>query len=71
VLLLEAYRPQQIGRGTGGPPDEERLLNLERLRPELGTLDWLLARELDRDVLEGRCHTGAASVVQLVARRRG
>jgi len=70
VLLLEAYRPQQIGRGTGGPPDEERLMNLERLRPELGTLDWLLARELDRDVVEGRCHTGAASVVQLVARKR-
>ena len=69
VLLLEAYRPQQLGRGTGGPPDDERLLNLERLRPELGTLEWLLARELDRDVLEGRCHTGGASVVQLVARR--
>jgi SAM-dependent methyltransferase len=70
VLLLEAYRPQQVGRGTGGPPDEERLLDLARLRPELGALEWLLARELDRDVLEGRCHTGNASVVQLVARRR-
>jgi SAM-dependent methyltransferase len=71
VLLLEAYRPQQLGRGTGGPPDDERLLNLERLRPELGALEWLLARELDRDVVEGRCHTGAASVVELVARRQG
>ena len=70
VLLLEAYRPQQLGRGTGGPPDDERMLDLERLRPELGALEWLLARELDRDVVEGRCHTGAASVVQLVARRR-
>ena len=35
----------------------------------VGTLEWLLAREVDRNVLEGRCHTGAASVVQLVARR--
>ena len=69
VLLLEAYRPQQVGRGTGGPPDDERMLDLERLRPELGALEWLVARELDRDVLEGRCHTGSASVVQLVARR--
>jgi hypothetical protein len=70
VLLLEAYRPQQIGRGTGGPPDDERMLDLERLREELGSLEWLVARELDRDVIEGRCHTGSASVVQLVARRR-
>jgi len=71
VLLLEAYRPAQVGRGTGGPPDDARLLDLERLQPELDALEWLLARELERDVVEGRCHTGAASVVQLVARRRG
>ena len=70
VLLLEAYRPQQIGRGTGGPSDDPRMLDLARLRAELDALEWLLARELDRDVVEGRCHTGAASVVQLVARRR-
>jgi SAM-dependent methyltransferase len=70
VLLLEAYRPEQLGRGTGGPPDDERMLNLERLRTELGALEWLLSRELDRDVQEGHRHTGVASVVQLVARRR-
>ncbi len=70
VFLLEAYRPDQIGRGTGGPPDDERMLDLERLRPELGTLDWVLARELEREVIEGRYHTGRASVVQLVARKR-
>lgn len=70
VFLLEGYRPEQIGRGTGGPPDDERMLDLERLRPELGALDWVVARELERDVIEGRCHTGRASVVQLVARKR-
>lgn len=70
VFLLEAYRPEQAGRGTGGPPDDDRLVNLERLRGELGALDWLVAREVERDVVEGRCHTGRASVVQLVARRR-
>ena len=69
VLLLEAYRPQQIGRGTGGPPDDERMLDLERLRAELGGLEWLLAHELEREVIEGRYHTGRASVVQLAARR--
>jgi len=71
VFLLEAYRPDQIGRGTGGPSEDDRLLDLARLRAELGSLEWLLAREVERDVVEGRCHTGPASVVQLVARRRG
>ena len=70
VFLLEAYRPEQIGRGTGGPPDDERMVNLERLRSELGSLEWLLAREIDREVNEGHRHTGLACVVQLVARRR-
>ena len=69
ALLLEAYRPQQLERATGGPPDDERMLDLGRLRPELGTLEWLLAREVERDVIEGHYHTGRASTVQLVAMR--
>jgi SAM-dependent methyltransferase len=70
VFLLEAYRPEQIGKGTGGPPDEARMVNLERLRAELGTLEWLVAREVDRDIREGHRHQGSSSVVQLAARRR-
>jgi len=71
VFLLEAYRPEQIGRGTGGPPDDDRMVNLERLRRELRSLEFVVAREVDRDVLEGTRHRGMSSVVQLVARRRG
>jgi len=70
VFILEAYRPEQIGKGTGGPPEDDRMMNLERLRAELPGLEWLVARELDRDVLEGHRHSGRGSVVQLVARRR-
>ena len=70
VLLLEAYRPQQLERCTGGPPDDARMLDLSRLGAELSALEWLLALELERPVVEGRYHTGVGSVVQLVARRR-
>jgi hypothetical protein len=69
VFLMEAYRPEQAALPTGGPDDDSRLLNLERLRPELGELEWVLARELERDVIEGRYHTGRSAVVQLIARR--
>ena len=69
VFVLEAYRPEQIGRGTGGPSDNDRMVNLARLRRELPTLEFLVAREIDREVLEGHRHRGMSSVVQLVARR--
>ena len=69
VFLMEAYRPEQAKLTTGGPDDDSRLLNLERLRPELGELEWVLEREIDRDVIEGRSHTGRSAVVQLIARR--
>ena len=69
VLLLEAYRPEQLQQGTGGPPDDARMLNLARLRDELVGLDEVLAREVTRDVIEGRYHTGAAHTVQWIGRR--
>jgi SAM-dependent methyltransferase len=69
TLILEAYRPEQAERDTGGPPDSSRLFDLSTLQGEVAGLDPVLAREIDRDVLEGRGHTGAGAVVQLVARR--
>ena len=70
TLILEAYRPEQAGRSTGGPPDASRLYDLATLERELVGLEPILARETERDVSEGRGHTGAGAVVQLVARRR-
>ena len=69
VLLLEAYTPRQLGRGTGGPPDATKLMTLEGLRRELDGLEFLEGREIERPVFEGRCHGGASEVVQVVARR--
>jgi SAM-dependent methyltransferase len=68
VVILEAYTPRQFGRGTGGPPSPEMMLTLEDLKRELPGLEFLHARELEREVREGKYHTGTASVVQLVAR---
>lgn len=70
VLVLEAYTPQQIGRGTGGPQDPDMLVSLADLTEELAGLDLIHARELERDVREGEYHTGVASVVQVIGVRR-
>jgi len=70
ILILEAYTPRQLEFGTGGPPDEERLMTLEILEKELHGLDIVLAREVEREIHEGRLHTGQGSVVQFVGRKK-
>jgi len=69
VFVLEAYTPEQIGRGTGGPKDPDMLPTLAELTEELAGLEFVHARELDREVREGAYHTGVASVVQIVGVR--
>lgn len=69
VFVLEAYTPDQVGRGTGGPPVPELTMTLAGLRKELVGLEVEVGRELEREVDEGKYHRGESAVVQLVARR--
>lgn len=69
VYLLEAYTPAQIALGTGGPKDPSLCMTLAALRDELAGLEFIVARECERDVIEGTGHTGRGAVVQVVARR--
>lgn len=69
VLLLEAYTPNQIGRGTGGPAVVEMTMTLEGLRAELQGLEFVHGEELLREVVEGPGHTGLGAVVQVIGRK--
>lgn len=69
ILLLEAYTPRQLQFGTGGPPVEEMTMSLASLEAELPGLEFVVAEELDREVVEGLYHTGTGAVVQLIGRR--
>lgn len=69
VFVLEAYTPAQLAFGTGGPQSPELLMTLADLRGELSDLEFLIAREVERDVTEGSGHTGRSAVVQILARR--
>ena len=68
-FVLEAYTPAQLALGTGGPPDAAMMMTLAELREELDGLHFEQAREVEREVHEGRLHTGRGAVVQIVARR--
>ncbi len=67
LLLLEAYTPAQACRETGGPRDPALCMSVALLREELPGFDFQIAREVEREVIEGKLHTGMASVVQILA----
>lgn len=72
VLLLEAYTPRQLetaGKGGPGPDQSDRFMTLAELHQELQGLDFLIARETEREVNEGKYHHGPGAVVQVVARK--
>lgn len=66
VLVLEAYRPQQLRYQTGGPPTAELMMTLESLGHELNGMTIEHGVELEREVIEGLFHTGKAAVVQII-----
>ena len=69
VFILEAYTARQIEYGTGGPQTVDRSMSLLALQSELAELEILHGVEIDRDVIEGKYHTGCGAVVQLLARK--
>lgn len=66
VLVLEGFSQEQLAYDTGGPKSLDMLLELDQLKQELSGLEFQHAVTLERDVKEGRGHTGIASVVQLL-----
>jgi 2-polyprenyl-3-methyl-5-hydroxy-6-metoxy-1,4-benzoquinol methylase len=66
VMILEAYRPDQLKYKTGGPPTAEFMMTLEGLEQELKGLTVDYGVELDRDIVEGKFHTGKGAVVQII-----
>ena len=69
ILILESFTPQQLEFGTGGPPHAERLVSLATLEEEFEGLKFLVSQETEREIREGRMHTGWSSVVQVVGVR--
>ncbi len=69
ILLLEAYSPDQLSKDTGGPKDTDMLMSVEKIRTEFPNLEPVLLRETEREVSEGKGHTGLASVVQFIGRK--
>jgi len=70
IILLEAYTEGQLARDTGGPKDPDMLMTSAKIEREFPNVEPIVLRELKREVAEGRYHTGLASVIQFIARKR-
>jgi len=69
VLILEAYTPRQLDYDSGGPKELDLLYEPESVRAALSYLEVERCVEVEREVREGRFHTGSAAVVQVLARK--
>lgn len=73
LVLLEAYTPGNLEiadrRGGPGAGMPERFMTLAGLEEDFAGLDFLVAREVRREVNEGTYHQGESAVVQLLARK--
>lgn len=69
ILLLEGYRPEQIGYGTGGPPFVENLYTEEMLRHAFSDFQILRLDSYDAEIHEGRAHSGMSALIDMVAQR--
>ncbi len=66
VLILEAYTPDQLKHGTGGPPVVDLMMDADSLEQELSGLRFEHLVEVERNVQEGFGHSGTGAVVQII-----
>jgi SAM-dependent methyltransferase len=69
ILILESYSENQMGRGTGGPSNLDLLMTCKRIEQEFFGLETILLQEIEREVIEGKLHTGVASVIQYIGKK--
>ena len=68
-LVLHGYTPKQVEYGTGGPPNPENMYTPELLNDAFG--DWHVLRlaAYEREVQEGRGHSGHSALIDLVVEK--
>lgn len=69
VYLVEAYRPEQLAYGTGGGSSVDHMTTQASLEHGLRDLEFVKLESLEREVIEGKFHTGLAAVIQAVAKK--
>ena len=69
LMLLHGYTPKQLDYGTGGPPCAENMYTEVILRAAFVGWQIVECRAYDRELSEGRGHSGRSALIDLVARK--
>ena len=69
LVLLHGYTPEQIAYGTGGPPHAENMYTPDQLARDFAGWDILENRAYEREIEEGRGHSGRSALIDFVARK--
>lgn len=69
LLLLEGYRPEQVGYGTGGPRDAQNMYTPGMLRDSFSDFEILSLNAYDAEIHEGAGHRGVSALIDLVAHK--
>jgi cyclopropane fatty-acyl-phospholipid synthase-like methyltransferase len=67
ILLLEGYRPEQIGYGTGGPKAAENMYDEAMLREAFSDFEIKTLSAYDAHIEEGKGHSGMSALIDLIA----
>ena len=71
MVILESFRPEQLTRTSGGPPEAELMYTAPMLQADFAEADMVLLEVVQPVLDEGPIHQGVAETVRMVARRRG
>lgn len=71
TVLLHGYTPDQVGRGTGGPPQVENMYTEVLLRAGFVGWDVQECRAYEAELTEGAGHAGVSALIDFVARKPG
>lgn len=68
-ILIEAYTPKQLQYKTGGPHSVDLLNTLPEFQTYLKNLKQIHGQEIEREIIEGKGHTGLSAVVQFIGQK--
>lgn len=69
VLIYQAYSTRQLNYQTGGPREADLLVNLDELEQCFSNMNVLHGCMSEKEIYEGKYHTGLAAVTEFVARK--
>jgi SAM-dependent methyltransferase len=71
TFVLEAYNAANIGRGVGGPQDSDMTVEPEELEAQFAGWRLRVVRKVERQIDEGKYHSGVSATTQFVAEKPG